>query len=208
MDIKLPLRIFAVDPATTKSGWALIELISINPLKIRVLKHAQIDGQKLLTRNKELSKIFQKQFCVLELLEQEYTNLLDEFKPDVVVSESAFGYTHMSAFMALSLAIHTLRKACRNVLNQDLVTCPPTISKKALTGSGAADKDQMKEALLNSSEITFEEEPVDITEHQIDAVAHGYAYIKVFITKEIIQVSAKEQKRRRREKAKEKERSS
>lgn len=204
MDIKLPLRIFAVDPATTKSGWALLELVSLDPLKINVLNHGQIDGQKLLTRNKDLLKVFQKQFCVLELLEEEYTRLLEEFKPDDVVSESAFGYTHMSAFMALSLAIHTLRKATRKVLYKDLHTCPPTISKKALTGSGGADKDQMRKSLLESKDIVFIEPPLVISEHEIDAVAHGVGYICRDITGTIIQVSALDKKRSRREKLKQK----
>jgi Holliday junction resolvasome RuvABC endonuclease subunit len=207
MDIKLPLRIFSVDPATTKSGWAVLELISISPLKVRVLKHAQIDGQKLLTKNKEMSKLFQKQFCVLDSLEQEYVYLIDHYKPDIVVSESAFGYTHMSAVIALTLAIDTLRRASKRVRGKDIVLIPPTISKKALTGSGGADKDQMKISLLSSTEVEFEEAPVDISEHEIDAVSHAIGFIKRDITQEIVQISALDKKRQKREKLKQKEKS-
>lgn len=204
MDIKLPLRIFAVDPATTKSGWAILELISLNPLKIKVLKHSQIDGQKLLTRNKDLFKLFQKQFCVLDALEQEYVSLIEEFQPDIVVSESAFGYTHMSAVIALTLAIDTLRRASKRVRGKDIVLVPPTISKKALTGSGGADKDQMKASMNSSEEIYFEEPCESISEHEIDAIAHGVGYIKRDITEEVVQISALEKKRQKREKLKQK----
>jgi len=204
MDIKLPLRIFSVDPATTKSGWAVIELISLNPLKIKVLKHAQIDGQKLLTKNKEMSKLFQKQFCVLDSLEQEYVSLIELYQPDVVVSESAFGYTHMSAVIALTLAIDTLRRASKRVRGKDIVLIPPTISKKALTGSGGADKDQMKLALLSSKEIEFSESHENISEHEVDAIAHNVGYIKRDITQEVVQISALDKKRQKREKLKQK----
>ena len=184
MDIKLPLRIFSVDPATTKSGWSVLELISINPLKIKVLKHGQIDGQKLLTRNKEMTKIFQKQFCVLDALEQEYVSLIEEYQPDIVVSESAFGYTHMSALIALTLAIDTLRRASKRVRGKDITLVAPTLSKKAATGSGVADKLKMREAYLNTTYL--EKIGTELSEHEIDAIFHGIAYVKIYITHELV----------------------
>lgn len=204
MDIKLPLRIFAVDPATTKSGWSVLELNSLNPLQITVLAHGELDGQKLLQKNKDISKLFQRQFCVLDALEQEYTTLLELYQPDEVVSESAFGYTHMSALIALTLAIHTLRNASKKVRGKDIVTVPPTVSKKSLTGSGAADKDQMKISLMTAEYITFLTNPENISEHEIDGIAHGIGFIKRDITGEVIQISALEKKRQKREKLKQK----
>ncbi len=204
-NVILPLRIFSVDPATGKSGWALLELISLAPLTIKVLETGQIDGDKLFRQKKEMAKTFQRQFCVLDALYDEYHRLVTLFKPDVVVSESAFGYTHMSALISLTLAIHQLRSVTHSVLGKDLITVPPTISKKSFTGSGAADKDAMRKAYYTVPFLIRPEDHEDPSEHAIDAVSHGCGYIRRDIVGDIIQISAADVKRKKREKAKQKE---
>ena len=201
---KLPLCIFSVDPATGKSGWALLEVISLIPLTVHVLKRGEFDGQKLLRQRKEKSKYIEKQYCILDALYDEYVDLLTEFQPDIVVSESAFGYKHMSALISLTLAIHTLRRASITVLNKDLQTVPPTISKRAFADHGGADKELMMKAYLGHIWLTDECDN-ELTEHQVDAVAHGIGYVKRDITGEVIQISAADKRRTRLEKKKLKE---
>lgn len=203
MTIKLPFRILGVDPATTKSGWAILDVLSLYPLKIQLIKHGQLDGQKLLQKNKEMSKIFQKQFCVIDALEQTYIDLIEEYKPDVIVSESAFGYSHMSAFQALTLAIDALRRAAKRTLYKDIITIPPTISKKAATGSGGADKETMRSAYDNSPYLI--KYANEISEHEVDAIFHSVGYLMRDILGTVVQVSALDRKRRKREKQKQKE---
>lgn len=205
MSIKFPLRILAVDPATTKSGWAVLDLHSLHPLRMTVIARAQIDGDKLLRDKKDMLKIYQKQFCVLDALYSEYCNIVAEFKPDVVVSESAFGYTHMSAFLALTLAIHTLQRAARDTLGIAVVLVPPTISKKATTGSGAADKDQMRAAYVSADWLDKGSGSEEISEHEIDAIAHGTGYVRRDLVGDVVQISALEKKRMKREKQRQKE---
>lgn len=191
----LPFRIFAVDPATGKSGWALLEVLSLSPLKIKIVDHGTLDGQKLLRLRKDLSKTFIKQYCVLDALYDEYTKLLEDFKPDHVVSEGAFGYTHLNALISLTLAINTLRRASHTVLHKDLVEIPPTISKKSFTGHGGADKDRMRLAYNTIDLLIRKDSNKEISEHEIDAIAHGCAFVKVHITQEITQISAADKKR-------------
>ena len=201
-DPQLPLRIFAVDPATTLSGWCVLDLLSTDPLSIRIVAHGQIDGNQLLKTRKEMRKVFQNQYCVLDALEEEYTRLLEEYKPDVVVSEGLFVHLHVAAALALSLAISILRRCAHKVLYKDLVSIPPTISKLAFTGKGNADKDAMREAYGQAHYLIKTDYDSNITEHEIDAISHGCAFVKRDITKEVVQLSTKEKKRLKREKAK------
>ena len=196
MDITLPIRIFSVDPATGYSGWSLLELVSLNPLEIRVLHHGQLEGQKLLRTKKEMSGLFQKQFCILDALYDEYVKLLTLYNPDIVVSEGAFGYKHLSALISLTLAINTLRRASRACLNKDIVEIPPTITKKAFTGSGNADKDAMRVAYYDNTYLV-RTGIVDITEHEIDAIAHGCSWVMRDILHSVEQNHAKDKKKKK-----------
>lgn len=201
--MQLPLKIFAVDPATTISGWSLLEVQSLTPLRIKVVRHGKLDGQKLLTKNKDLTKLFQRQFCVLDALEQEYIALLEELTPDIVVSESAYGYSHMSALIALTLAINTLRRASKVVLNKDIILIPPTISKLSFTGHGGADKDRMRAAFMTVPFLIHDITSADqISEHEIDSVAHCCGYVRRDLVGDVVQISALEKKRQKREKQK------
>ena len=202
----LPYRVFAVDPATGKSGWAVLDLLSTNPLKIKIVAHGLLEGDKLLRTKKEMADIYPRQFCVLDALHDEYVRLIQLYKPDQVASESAFGYVHMSAFMSLTLAINTLRRVSAKILNKDIKEVPPTITKAAFTGRGGADKDLMRLAYQTN---TYLEGKVtdgnDISEHEIDAVGHAIGHIKRDILQTINQVSAKDKKRQKLEKKKARE---
>lgn len=199
MSITLPYRILSVDPATGKSGWSILDLIRLNPLQVRIIAHGQFDGEKLFRKQKEMAERFHKQFCTLAALGQEYEDLMRMYKPDIVVSESAFGYAHMNALISLTLAINELRRASRIVLDKDIVTVPPTITKKAFTGSGSADKDHMR--LAYQTHIYLEGKVEDgniISEHEIDAIGHGIGFIRRDIIGDIVQISAKDKKKKKK----------
>ena len=199
MDITLPYRIFAVDPATGKSGWAVLDLICLDPLKVKIVAHAQIDGDKLLRNKKEMASIFQRQFCIIDALAEEYERLLDLYKPNQTVCEGAYGHTHMNALISLTLATNELRRASKRILNKDIAIVPPTITKMAFTGRGGADKDYMRLAYQTNPYLEGVVADDLISEHEIDAVGHSVGFIKVYITKEIVQLSGKEKRARKRE---------
>jgi len=203
--IKLPLRIFAVDPATTVSGWALLELVSLDPVVVHVLKRGELDGSKLFRQRKEMATIFDRQFCVLDVLHETYVSLIEEHRPDVVCSEGAFAAKHVSAALAISLAIYQVRRAAQKVLGRDAFLIAPTISKKAWTGSGNADKDAMRLVYQTRSPVIDLHDDPNVSEHEIDAIAHGYAYVCRDILGTVVQISALEVKRAKRERAKLKE---
>ncbi len=197
-NVNLPFRILAVDPATTLSGWSLLVLESINPLIIRIEAVGEIDGSKLLKTRKEMSQIFQKQFCTLDAIEEIYTSLVVNLKPDIVVSEGSFGFIHLSALIALTLAINVLRRVSRNVLNKDIVEIPPTISKLAFTGIGSANKELMRE-YYDKADYLIKSINRELSEHEIDSISHGCAFIKRDILKTVIQISAKDKRKRKKD---------
>ena len=191
MDLLLPLKVLSIDPAITKSGWAVLLVESLIPLRITILAHGQIDGDKLLRTRKEMLQTYQKQFCKLDALHEEYIRLLDTYKPDYVISEGAFGYKHLAALISLTLAINTLRRAAHQILNTDVIEIPPAITKKAFSGKGNADKDVMRQAYYDASYLT-RSGANDISEHEIDAIAHGCAFVMRDLTKEIVQIHARD----------------
>ena len=202
----LPYRVFAVDPATGKSGWAVVDLLSVQPLRIRIIAHGLLEGDKLLRTKKEMAELYPRQFCVLDALYDEYERLIKLYKPDRVASESAFGYVHMSAFMSLTLAINTLRRVSAKLLNKDIMEVPPTITKAAFTGRGGADKDLMRLAYQTNPYLENKVEDGNlISEHEIDAIGHSIGHIKRDILQTINQVSAKDKKRQKLERKKAKQ---
>lgn len=198
---QLPYRILAVDPATTKSGWAILDVISLEPLKIVIVAHAALDGQKLLRTRKEMSTLFPAQFCVLDALLEEYERLITLYKPDQIVSEGAFGHLHLAALIALTLAINVLRRASKRLLNKNIIEVPPTISKLSFTGKGGADKDHMRLAYQTNVYLDGTVADELISEHEIDAISHGVAHVRRDIVGDVVQLSAKERRDRKRAKA-------
>lgn len=204
MDIPLPYRIFAVDPATTTSGWAMLEVLSFTPLIVRVHRRGKMEGQQLLRQKKEMSKLFSKQFCVVDALEDEYCSLIEEWNPHQVVSEGAFAHIHVSAALALTLAIHALRRASYKTMMKDIIIIPPTITKLAFTGKGNADKDKMREAYDKSEVLEKDRQNEEISEHEIDAIAHGIGHVSRDVLRTVVQVSAQEKRQAKRDKEKRK----
>lgn len=196
ISIILPYRILAVDPATGISGWSILDVTSISPLRVTVVASGTINGEKIIRENKDLLKNFGRQYCILDVLFDRYVDLIQMYKPTAIVSESAYGYTHMSALISLTLAIHTLRRASHAALGVDIVTVVPTISKKSATGHGGADKDAMRKAYDDAAYITKEDRV--LTEHEIDSIWHGIAHIRRDVIGDVEQISAKDKKKKKK----------
>lgn len=200
----LPYRVLAIDPAITKSGWTVLDFLSFFPLKIKIVKTGQIDGQKLLKTRKEMMGNFQPQFCILDALSEVYESIIREYDPDQIVSEGTYGHLHLSALISLTLVINELRKLSKKIYERDIVSIPPTISKLSFTGSGGADKDVMRLAYQTNKYLEGTVPDDQISEHEIDACSHGVAHVRRDIIRDIIQISAKEKraaKQARKEKA-------
>lgn len=208
MDIALPYRILAIDPAITKSGWAILDVVSLYPLRIIIVATGQIDGQKLLKTRKDMMTRFQSSYCVLDALIDVYEELMVRYDPDRTVTEGTYGHLHLAALISLTLVINVIRNLSKKLYDKDIVQIPPTISKVSFTGKGGADKDHMR--LAYQTNVWLEGTVSDdmISEHEIDAVSHGAAHVRRDIIGDIVQMSGKEKraaKQARKEKALEKQ---
>lgn len=207
MSVILPYRIIAVDPAVGLSGWVVLDVECLDPLSIRVIDHGKIDGAKLVRDLNIKKPNFTKQYCVTTALRAFYGELAERFRPHKFVSEGAFGHLHLSAFTSLTLIIREIRHVSEQYLNDDVATVPPTVSKLSFTENGGADKDLMRICYkvipwlirLPRSQNGTEEE---ISEHEIDAISHGCAYVRAFMTQTVTWISGKERRAQKRERQK------
>ncbi len=209
----LPLKILAIDPAAAGiSGWAELLLTSLSPLSITIGNTGTLHGDQVYRQKKDAYPGYSRQYCIVDSLREEYIQLINLIQPHVVVSEGAFAGNNISAVISLTLAVNALRTAAHVTMGKDIIIVAPRTTKKAFTGDSMADKDIMRLAFFTHEEFVHTKDNLEISEHEIDAVAHGYAFIKRDITHEITQTSSadirrmkKERKRLREEKLKQKE---
>ena len=188
------LRIMAFDPGIGKMGISVLD-VTLHPLHVVEVYRETTDGAKLARTRKHLQTEFQNSYCALDALEDRLDELFDEFKPDEVVSEGAFSYKIPAAVISLTLVIGLIRRKSHRYLNKDVRIIAPCQSKRSSTGSGHADKIQMRKWYDVCPYIAKLDTP--ITEHEIDAVSHGIAYITRDVLKTLpITVSAKKKKKK------------
>ena len=174
------IQVLAFDPGVGMMGWCHIQFDLSDGTSV-VLRRGLITGQHLLKERKELQNKFSKSFIILEVFFEIFCQLIDECKPDYVVTEGAFYHKFAQTYASLSLVIHTLRRACRIKLGCDLYEVAPMETKKAITGNHMADKNQIKQSLMTRPGLTIKESPTapleDVSEHEYDAIGHGLTFI-------------------------------
>lgn len=141
----------AIDPASYRSGWAFSAEVD----NVMVYGEMNIRSKDLSIR---LVKIY-----------EEWCELLDFHKPDLIASESQFsGQLNRKTGQILSMVrgVITLAAAQRSI---PMVMYPPTKVKLLMTGTGKADKSAMMAAAKEKFHI-----PVDITDNEGDALSILY----------------------------------
>jgi Holliday junction resolvasome RuvABC endonuclease subunit len=141
---------------------------------------------------------------VVDALEDEYSKVIEKWKPDAVVSEGAYVGIHVSAAIAINLAIHALRRSTYHGIGIDIFVVPPSISKLAFAGRGGADKDAMRLAYTKATYILDKPDEKELSEHIIDSFAHAIGWLSRDVLGTVIQISAQEKRQAKREKEKRK----
>lgn len=174
------ITVLAFDPGIGMMGWCVIQF-DLSDGTTKVVAKGLLTGQHLLKERKELQNKFSKSFIILEVYYEIFCQLIEDHKPDFVVTEGAFYHKFAQTYASLSLVIHTLRRACRIKLGIDLYEVAPMETKKEITGNHMADKNQIKQALLTRPGLTIKESPTasldDVSEHEYDAIGHGLTFI-------------------------------
>lgn len=177
-----PLRILAFDPASGTMGWAVLEY-DVKKKRTTVTHHGLVEGEKAA---KELRKTmlaeFGRQYTTLCAIRDVLKSLITTVNPDYVTSEGPFAHRFVQAYASLKLVVDRIRQASHEILNQTTHEIQPTEVKADAAGSGTAKKEEVKAGLLAKKDLLFtastRKSVKDASEHEIDAIGVGYAFIK------------------------------
>ena len=122
------MRVLGIDPALNNTGWAIIESFSDS---YNVLGVGHISNKNNENYYDKLARNFQ---CVDELIKN--------YKPDVLAVEETF--VNVNAVSSLKLGVvRGVFFACAIKHNIKICEFKPNEIKKAITGNGKADKQQV-----------------------------------------------------------------
>lgn len=153
--------ILGIDPGLNKTGYGVIETQESN-MRVIEAGHIRLPGRKSMVLR-------------LENLHKNLSAIIARFKPQTVVLETIF--THQRYVSTAALMAHARGVVCLAVQEHclPLFEYPPARVKKALTGKGAATKDQV--ARMVSRWLAMENEPSwssDSTDALALAIAHAH----------------------------------
>lgn len=192
LDLTQDLLIMAVDPGVTKMGIAILKAHPLRPNEMVVLSRYCIEGNKVIKPYKHLRGQYEDRFIVQIAFRDLFKSLIQEWAVNVVVSEGAFAFTRIAAFESLVKVISNLQWSMYDL---GTITLPclqvvsPQFVKKAWAGSGGKDvgKEEMRAQYYAATSVTGDLDKEAATEHEIDAVAHGYAWLSRDIWQTVVQ---------------------
>lgn len=171
------LTVVAVDPGINDLGLAVLTLdlktqdLSIGPAYHIQPKHWQGYKQCVDVQDERM----QKEVAIRTF----FVWALDHFQPHVVVIESPFLHQMVNAFESLTIIMTLLR---HDALDYDsgmpVIKVPPTVAKSALGVKDFKDKQAVKDAILQRTDVEMDRGLVrSLTEHATDAIAVGLTYL-------------------------------
>lgn len=185
-------KILSFDPGLTTLGWAFNKY-NTETSKMTVLKYGSYKSTKVAMKDKEMCNIYGHRMIALNLLEEEVCRLIDSFKPDYIASEDIFLHIrHVNAFAALTLCLHSMRRAAYT-RKMTIYTMAPCDIKKVTASTGHADKEAIQKSILENPNIEIIENkqiPLDkMVEHEADAISVGYAFSTVTLQTLLLEMS-------------------
>lgn len=142
------MKILGIDPGTTRLGYGVIE---VQGQELKAQSYGVI-GYQQGTPGERLKKIY-----------DELTKLIKKHRPDRVVLEQLFFYKNQKTAMRVSQA-HGVAMLAAAVSKVPIVEVTPAQVKQSVTSYGAADKQQVQQAikmLLGLKEIPKPDDAAD-----------------------------------------------
>lgn len=151
--------ILGIDPGTTLMGYGVIEITKNNPTLVSM---GVIDLKKLTDHYIKLAKIYERTI-----------GLIEAYKPDEIAIEAPFFEKNVQSMLKLGRAqgVAIAASISRDI---PIFEYAPRKIKMAITGSGAASKEQVARILqmtLNFAEIP---KNLDATDGLAAAMCHFY----------------------------------
>ena len=140
------MRLLGIDPGLRHTGWGII---NTNDDKIKWIASGNISPKSSLCLSKRLSTIH-----------NEINKIIEEFKPSVAAIEEVFVNMNGQSTLKLGMARGAAITTC-SINDIQVFEYAPTKVKQSLTGSGRAQKEQVKsmvKILLPGCKIKSEDE--------------------------------------------------
>ena len=172
------ITILGIDSGMNHLGWSIHKYDTVKQVDL-IVAIGQIDG------NKEAAKLNRKEFKIygniisLYYLEEKIKLLMEEHKPDFVCCEGAFMARFPQAYASLKLCINAIQRTLYTHFKKVLYLIAPKEAKRAVA-QGTADKDQVLDGIKQINHLKLSKdvsEIKDISEHESDSIAIGYAFI-------------------------------
>lgn len=174
------IRILAFDPGLSLSGWN-VGLYDTTAKVYRVLKFGMLTPNKSIdTTDTHVDYVkYGSRVMTLQELRNQVRALMNEYHPDVVVSEDAFyNPKRPSAYSALVQWLTAVDLMLHDEYAKVLFKLAPTAAKQIVSGFGGADKLGVQHAVLHREDIVFKSKHADenLTEHICDSIGIGYTF--------------------------------
>ena len=160
MSTSAPYRILGIDPGTNYMGYGVIE-VSGKTLTPIVL--GDIDLHKILDPYDKLRYIFER-----------VRALIAEYSPREVALESPFFGQNVQSMLKLGRAQGVAMAAALSC-NKPVAEYAPTRIKQAITGTGAASKEQVAAIVMRTLGIEEAPRKLDATDGMAVALSHYYS---------------------------------
>ena len=149
--------ILGVDPGTTIMGYALlrVHLRQSEIVELNVVKMTRLQGQ-----NAKLKKIFEST-----------TDILTQYKPDILAIEAPFFGKNPQSMLKLGRAQGVVIAACLHA-GLPVYEYSPRKIKQAITGNGSASKEQVAAMLHAMYTFSNDSNYLDATDALAVAVCH------------------------------------
>lgn len=176
------INIVGIDPGTTCTGVAILT-IDVSTMKIVRTKAMTFNSDKMLSEDEYLTEPHSERMCKIIAQKNNLIRLFRYHLPSYICCESPFfNRLRPSAFGPLMEILSAIQMA--SVEYNPLVKFtlyPPSIIKKALGGSGLANKDAVRNQLLLRDDLEYNGDyPLDkLDEHSLDAIAVGICHFNL-----------------------------
>lgn len=151
--------ILGIDPGTNVTGYGIIKATGNKP---EMLVLGIIDLTKIEDPYIKLKRIFDR-----------VTSVIDEYKPDELAIEAPFYGKNVQSMLKLGRAQGTAIAAALN-RQMPIYEYAPRKIKLAITGQGAASKEQVANMLMNILHFKETEMKLDATDALAAALCHFY----------------------------------
>lgn len=174
------IRVIGFDPATVYTGVSIGEISGARDARHLTIIHAfTLRLDKLAKRHHPDPDRYQR----LQALGNAVQELLLQWRPSYIATESPFMGDHPAAFQALSECCLVIRTACREMVNPpDYELIDPTTVKKTVGVQGKlnGDKEKVRVALekRTSEDLTLDIKFDLIDEHASDATGVVYTLFR------------------------------